>query len=275
MKAKQAGALLLIVVMVLSMLAAFFTGGGDTGRNLLLKKDVKTVKDCLKLIPKSPVIVQFASLENIKGTPLESTLKKGMPPYEQYRATVTKAFIADYPDQSWIELHEVDYKEIRPNVTGTYEYQGFEVGLTPGGIGVVSETSPIIYGYPDRVEQTIDIMNNSAISQSAYSDYLPLIERIKFNASFALIRTSVPQVYDEYYLGLGYAGKENYNFNAVLHFNSSANSTELITFLQAREKTIQPRNFLEYKVDFDREYAMINATGSFNAVLSELNEFAR
>lgn len=280
MKAKQIGALVLIVVMVFSMLAAFFTYGEEPTRKLLLKKDFRTVKDGLKLVPGTPAFVQFASVEDIKGTELESLVIEigSLPPFGFYRATVTRALVAIYPDRSWVELHEAGYKEIRPNYTSSYRYKGFDVMLTPQGPAIVSETSPIIFGYPQRVVETIDMMNGTAIEESAYQSYSPLIERMKFDANFAQIDTRSTQAYDAYYLGVGYAGRENYHFGAVLHLNSSANATELNALrsdLLAREYYAKARNFTEYKVDFDREYAMVNATGSFDAAIREFQEFVK
>jgi hypothetical protein len=285
MKTKQIGAIVLIIVMILSMLAAFFTTSEAPERRLQIKKDFNTLRDGLKLVPDSPFLVQFTNVENIKGTELERLIRalEALPPYQQYRATVTKALIADYPDRSWVELHEVNYKEVKFNYTSIYRYQDLEVKITPEGLGVVTATSPIIFGVLERVEETLDLMlmnkmnkvNNTA--PSAYQTYISLIERSKFDANFALVRTLAPYVYDAYYLGAGYAGEGNYQFEAVLHLNSSANATDVNTFksnLLTRELYAKPRNFTGYKVNFELNYVTVNATGSFHAIMQEFEELA-
>ncbi len=274
MKAKQIGALILIIVMVFSMLAAFFT------EEHLIKKDFNTVKDGLKLVPASPLLVQFASIENIKGTELERLIRDlgALPPYEQYRAIVTKALIADYPDRSWVELHEVNHREVKLNYTSAYRYKDLEVKITPHGLAVVTATSPVIFGYTDRVEETVDLMLNNTTAWSAYQTCFPLIERSRSDANLALIRTDATYVYDAYYMGASYAGKGIYRFEAVLHLNSSANESDLNEFksnLLQRELYAQSRNFTEYKVNFELDYAIVNATGSFQAVMREFEDLAR
>lgn len=276
MKAKQIGSLVLIIIMIFSMLAAFFTTIEEPAR---IKKDFNTLKDALKLVPSSPFLVQFASVENIKGTELERLIRDlgALPPYEQYRAIVTKALIADYLDRSWVELHEVNQRAVKLNYTSTYSYQDLEVKITPQGLAIVTETSPIIFGYPERVEETVDLMLNNT-NWSAYQTFLPLMERSRLNANFALIRTQAAHVYDAYYIGTSYAGTGSYQFEAVLHLNSSANESDLNEFksnLLSRELYAKPRNFTNYIVNFELDYAMVNATGSFQAVMREFEDLAR
>ncbi|MEM2933409.1 MAG: hypothetical protein QXL78_00630 [Methanocellales archaeon] len=276
MKAKQMGALILIIIMIFSMLAAFFT---TTEEPVRIKKDFNTLKNALKLVPSSPFLVQFASVENIKGTELERLIRDlgALPPYEQYRAIVTKALIADYLDRSWVELHEVNQREVKLNYTSTYSYHDLEVKITPQGLAIVTETSPIIFGFSGRVNETMDLMLNNT-NWSAYQTFLPLMARSRLNADFALIRTQAPYVYDAYYIGTSYAGKNSYQFEAVLHLNRSANESDLNGFksnLLSRELYAKPRNFTYYIVNFELDYAVVNATGSFQAVMREFEDLAR
>ncbi|MEM2925110.1 MAG: hypothetical protein QXJ68_05425 [Methanocellales archaeon] len=275
MKAKQMGALILIIIMIFSMLTAFFT----TSEEVRIKRDFNSLRDGLKLVPNSPFLVQFASVENIEDTELERLINiiGALPRYEQYHAIVTKALIADYLDQSWVELHKVNQRVVRLNYTSTYSYKDLEVKITPQGLAVVIETSPVVFGRRERVEETIDLMLNN-INNSAYQTFLPLMERSRLNANFAVIRTQAAYVYDAYYIGTSYAGGNSYRFEAVLHLNNSVNESELNEFksmLHSRELSAQLRNFTEYKVNFEFNYAVVNATGNFQAIMKEFEDLAR
>jgi len=144
-----------------------------TLQELSLKEEFNSLVDGLKYTPEGSVWARFVNIKLVNGTFFEEYAGTRIEPDSFYGVKIVGMFSADYPDGSWIELHDVGYEGSNFLPRNSLEMMN------------VVTTRPLIYGHRKNVNFVLDLMNNPAGKRSAYDTFKPLIDSMNETAAMS------------------------------------------------------------------------------------------
>ncbi len=142
---------------------------------LSLKEEFNSLADGLKYTPEGTGWARFVNIKLINGTPLEEYAKTRVEPDSFYGVKIIGMFSADYPDNTWIELHDVGFDGSDFVPRNSLEMMNF---IT---------TRPFIYGHRKNVNFVLDLMNNPTGKRTAYDLFKPLLDAMNETVGIAEI----------------------------------------------------------------------------------------
>jgi mono/diheme cytochrome c family protein len=141
---------------------------------LSLKENFDSLQDGLRYTPVGAFWARFVNVKLIIGTPIEEFARQKVQPDAFYGVKIIGMFSADFPDNTWIELHDVGYDEFN-----------FVPRNSIGMTNIVS-TRPFIYGHTKNVNMVLTLLNNPR-QRTAYDTFRPLLEVLNESAGIAEI----------------------------------------------------------------------------------------
>ncbi|MFA4934934.1 MAG: PCYCGC motif-containing (lipo)protein [Candidatus Methanoperedens sp.] len=224
---------------------------------LALPDNFKSLSDGLKLIPPGIAQAYFANMK--KGIGIE---QRFMPDANFYGAQIIGMLNSDYPDGSWVELHDVGKT-------------GANVKINSGDKADNRvDTRPFIFDTKDKTNSVLALLKNSTTNANAYNSFKSLLDGVDDeNAGFAKIDAAAPPFANASYIGLiksetGILGE----INGEIAFRIKDNSTAPLAKYNELKNSSAARGFKSYDVRQENNILVIKMTSNLNNVIAEVNQ---
>ncbi len=224
---------------------------------LTLPNNFKSLSDGLKLIPPGITWAYFANLK--QGIGFE---QKFTPDPSFYGIPVIGMLNSEYPDGSWVELHDVGKTDA--NVLSN---SGAEAD------NIVS-TRPFIFDSKDKTNSVQALLNNSTTNPNAYDSFKSILEKVDDeNAGFAEINTTAPPFADASYIGIvksetGVLGE----VKGEMAFRIKDNATIPLAQYYELKNSSTSRGFKTYEVQQENNILVIKTTSNLNNFIAEATQ---
>ncbi|MDO9097374.1 MAG: PCYCGC motif-containing (lipo)protein [Candidatus Methanoperedens sp.] len=224
---------------------------------LELPDNFKSLSNGLKLIPSGIAQAYFANMK--KGIGIED---KFMQPVNFYGMQIIGMLNSDYPDGSWVELHDVGKAgvNVRSN-TGSNADNRVDI-------------RPYIYDTKDKTNAVLALYKDPASSANAYNSFKSLLDKVDDeNAGFAKIYTAAPPFANAGYIGLiksetGILGE----INGEIAFRIKDNSTAPLAKYNELKNSSAARGFKSYDVRQENDILIVRMTSNLNNVIAEATQ---
>lgn len=224
---------------------------------LELPDNFKSLSDGLKLIPPGIAQAYFANMK--KGIGIED---KFMPPVNFYGTQIIGMLNSDYPDGSWVELHDVGKTgaNVRSNAGSNADNR--------------VDIRPYIYDTKDKTNVVLALLKNPTTNANAYDSFKSILEKVDDeNAGFAKINTAAPPFANASYIGLiksetGILGE----INGEIAFRIKDNSTAQLAKYNELKNSSAARGFKSYDVRQENNILVIKTTSNLNNFIAEANQ---
>lgn len=141
---------------------------------LALSENFDSLADGLKLTPEGAFWARFVNVKLVPRTPLEELAISRVEPDAFYGVKIIGMLAADYPDNTWLELHDVGYDEFNFAPRN-------QIGITN-----ILSTRPFIFGHTKNVNMVLNLLNNPR-QRTAYNTFEPLLGAMNENVGIAEI----------------------------------------------------------------------------------------
>lgn len=271
-------AIFLAIIMLMSLLPLFFSGapqqsstdadinydgapGFDSIGGAHVNHKFDSIADGLDMAPKGVTSAQYLDVSRISGTPLEAGAANAIQPDSTYNAKLTKTFFVDYSnDGSWMELHTISPEIIAFSYwMDPTSYNGYQLLIRDNGIYNAIGT-PLIFGPPDKVKDTIDVLSGSAERSDefdhilSYADMDSEFQRVTADVAFA----------SQYYIDLKKLESGDYS-RTVIYLDIVNSAFENLVNLEANSTE---RN-VAYNITTDGNITKVVVTGNFYTISGE------
>ena len=224
--------------------------------NLELSPKLSSLSDGLNMTPRGVIWGQFVNMKQVDGTPLEEYASGRVQPPGFYGVPLVSMYSADYNQNSWIELHDIGYKDI-----------GILPVNEPGMSNVVT-TRPFIFGHTYNVQQVSLLITSSSSIENAYGDYQVLLEVVDGeNTAIGMVGRPQTLYADIYYSGLNDAGNGLVQRELVYHL--VAGGETLVSQYQARASNSLASGFTQYDIDQTGDLLKVTVVGTLDNVMAE------
>ncbi len=220
---------------------------------LVLPDNFKSLSDGLKLIPPGIAQAYFANMKN--GIGIE---QRFMPDANFYGAQIIGILNSDYPDGSWVELHDVGKSgaNVRSN--------------TGSNADNILFTRPYIFDTKDKTNSVLALLRDPASNVNAYSSFKSLLDMVDDeNAGLAKIDTAAPTFADVSYIGLIKSGND---INGEVAFHIKDNKTVPLAKYSDLKNSSVARGFKSYEVRQENNTLIIRMTSNLNNVVAEATQ---
>ena len=224
---------------------------------LTLPDNFKSLSDGLKLIPPGIAQAYFANMK--KGIGIED---KFTPPVNFYGTQIIGILNSDYPDGSWVELHDVGKS-------------GANVRSNAGdNVDNILLTRPYIFDSKDKTNAVMSLLRDPAAGGNAYNSFKSLLDTVNDeNAGFAQIYAAAPPFADVSYIGIiksetGILGE----INGEIAFRIKDNSTAPLAKYNELKNSSVARGFKSYEVRQENNILIIRMTSNLNNFIAEANQ---
>jgi hypothetical protein len=224
---------------------------------LSLPDNFKSLSDGLKLIPPGIKWAYFANLK--QGIGIE---QKFVHDTNFYGIPIIAMLNSEYPDGSWVELHDVGKAN-----TDVIHNVGAEAD------SIVS-TRPFIFDSKDKTNSVQALLKNSTTNPNAYDSFKSILEKVDDeNAGFAEINTTATPFADASYIGIvksetGILGE----VKGEMAFRIKDNSTvPLAKYIELKNSSAS-RGFKTYDVQQENNILVIKTTSNLNNFIAEATQ---
>ncbi|MEE8168715.1 MAG: PCYCGC motif-containing (lipo)protein [Candidatus Hydrothermarchaeales archaeon] len=222
---------------------------------LFLKEDFDSLSDGLKKTPSGIFWARFVNVKRVLNTSLEEYASSRVQPDAFYGRKIIGMYSADYPDNTWIELHDLGYNEFNLQ--------------SRNSIGITNKVSvrPYIYGHTKNVNLLIDFLGNPARYGSAYDTFEPLVKKFDGNVGIAEVSIITSPFSDMRYVSLDAIGNETERVTAYRITQPDFLPLERYKALQSSSSE---RGFSDYEVLQEENLFIVRIVSSnLTAVLLE------
>ena len=207
----------MVVIMVVQPFMAFFWGGNNNSNQIAqptptpddripLSRLGKTIDhrfdsitDGLNMSPPGVIVARYINSEDLKGTSMESLTY----PQTIYGTNIVQGYLAVFGDGSQIELHQLNPRKFVPRYISITKYKDYPLLMRPerdanGNYMFSIMGDPCIMGPRDKVEETVDVIDDKNASNS-YPYFRELLERVDLDAPVQMVALYSPiarQYYD-------------------------------------------------------------------------------
>lgn len=223
---------------------------------LFLPYNFKSLSDGLKLIPQGITWAYFANLKN--GIGIE---QKFIHDPNFYGMPIIAMLNSEYPDGSWVELHDVGKNaNVIPNAGADAD-------------NIVS-TRPFIFDSKDKTNSVQTLLQHSTTNASAYESFKSILEKVDDkDAGFAMINTTAPPFADASYIGIiksdtGVLGE----VKGEIAFRIEDNATVPISKYYELKNSSVSRGFKSYEIQQEDNILIIKTTSNLNNFIAEANQ---
>lgn len=218
---------------------------------LFLPDNFRSLSDGLKLIPPGIAWAYFANLK--QGTGME---QKAIPGMDFYGIPVVGMLNSEYPDRSFVELHDVgkDNANVRSNAGNDADN--------------ILYTRPYIFATKDKTNSVLTLFKEPG--ESAYNSFKDVLDKVDDeNAGFARITTQAPPFADVTYFGIVTSGTD---IKGEIAFRIKDNTAIPLTKYNELKNSSAGRGFKSYEVRKDNNTLIISMTSNLNNVISEATQ---
>jgi hypothetical protein len=217
---------------------------------LSLPDNFKSLSDGLKLIPPGITWAYFANLK--QGTGIE---QNAIPDIDFYGIPIIGMLNSEYPDDSWIELHDIG--KVDANV------------MSNAGADVdnILYTRPYIFDTKDKTNSVLALFRDSAANANAYNSFKSVLDIVDDeNAGYAKINTTALPFADMSYFGLIKSGND---IKGEIAFRIRDNGMVPLTKYNELKNSSVVRGFRSYEVQKENNTLVIKMTSDLNNIISE------
>jgi hypothetical protein len=220
---------------------------------LSLPDNFNSLSDGLKLIPPGITWAYFANLK--QGIGIEQNFMHDM---NFYGMPIIGMLNSEYPDDSWIELHDVG--KVDANV------------MSNAGADVdnILYTRPYIFDTKDKTNSVLALFalfRDSATSANAYNSFKSVLDIVDDeNAGYAKINTTALPFADMSYFGLIKSGN---GIKGEIAFRIRDNGIVPLTKYNELKNSSVVRGFRSYEVQKENDTLVIKMTSDLNNIISE------
>ncbi|MCL7475462.1 MAG: PCYCGC domain-containing protein [ANME-2 cluster archaeon] len=223
---------------------------------LELDPGLRSLADGLNMTPRGVIWGQFVNMKLVDGTPLEEYGSARVQPPGFYGVPLVSMYSADYNQDSWIELHDIGYKD-----TGI-------LPVNEQGMSNIVVTRPFIFGHTYNVQQTRQLIDGTSSMENSYVDYQVLLEDVDGdNTAIGMVGRPQTRYADIYYSGLNDAGNGLVQRELIYHL--VAGGETLVSQYQERASGSLARGLMGYEVDNTGDILRVTIVGTLDNVLAE------
>ena len=234
-----------------------------------LPDNFKSLGDSLKLIPPGITWAYFVNLK--EGIGIE---QKFMHDSDFYGIPIIAMLNSEYPDGSWVELHDVGKVNISVKSNAK------------AGVDNIIDTRPFIFDSNDKTNSVEVLFKNSTTSantdvskgagtfKDAYGSFKTILEKVDDeHAGFAKINTTAPAFADTSYIGIiksdtGILGE----VKGEIAFRIKENETVPPTKYNELKNSSIARGFKSYEIIQENNVLLIKTISNLNNFIAEATQ---
>ncbi len=222
-----------------------------------LPDNFKSLSDGLKLIPPGITWAYFVNLK--QGIGIE---QKFMHDTDFYGTQIIGMLNSEYPDGSWVELHDVGKANI--NVKSN---------ANPDADNIIN-IRPYIFDTKDKTNSVMALFKNSTSNANAYDSFKSILEKVDDeNAGFAKINTTAPPFADVSYIGIIKSGTGILGeIKGEIAFSIKDNSTVPLAKYNELKNSSAARGFKSYDIQQENNTLVIKMTSNLNNFIAEATQ---
>ena len=179
-----------------------------------------------------------------------------------YGTPIIAMLNSEYPDGSWVELHDVGKTNI--NVQSN----------AGADVDNIIDTRPYIFDTKDKTNSVQALLKNSTPNANAYDSFKSILEKVDDeNAGFAKINTTAPSFADASYIGIvksetGILGE----VKGEIAFRIKDNSSVPLAQYNELKNSSLSRGFKSYEVSQENNILIIKTTSNLNNFIAEATQ---
>jgi len=220
---------------------------------LSLPENFNSLSDGLKLIPPGITWAYFANLK--QGIGIEQNFMHDM---NFYGMPIIGMLNSEYPDDSWIELHDVG------------KVDASVMSNAGADVDNILYTRPYIFDTKDKTNSVLALFRDSATNANAYNSFKSVLDIVDDeNAGYAKINTTALPFADMSYFGLIKSGND---IKGEIAFRIRDNGIVPLTKYNELKNSSVVRGFRSYEVQKENNTLVIKMTSDLNNIISEATQ---